>query len=83
MSRYYTKACNFYYGNRSKLLVKQKKTLPLNGNDQISFDHIELISRFSKKEISIKKINKLNYFHKKKILEDLKKITSKKKILAI
>jgi len=79
MSRYYTKACNFYYGNRSKLLVKQKKTLPLNGNDQISFDHIELISRFSKKEISIKKINKLNYFHKKKILEDLKKITSKKK----
>ena len=25
MSRYYTRACNFYYGNKSKNLVKEKK----------------------------------------------------------
>ena len=41
MKKYYTRVCNFYYGNTSKKLIKQKKTLPLNGNPQISFDHIE------------------------------------------
>ncbi len=50
MRRYYTRACNFYYGNESKLLVNNKKTIPLNGNKKISFDHIEIISRTSKKK---------------------------------
>ena len=49
MSRYYTRACNFYFGKISKNLVKQKKSLPLCGNSEISFDQIELISRKSKK----------------------------------
>ena len=49
MSRYYTRVCNFYYGNTSKTLVK-KKTIPLNGNNEISFDQVELISRKSKKK---------------------------------
>jgi len=44
MSRYYTRACNFYYGLKSKTLVKKKKTLLLNGNSEISFDKIEIIS---------------------------------------
>ena len=82
MSRYYTRVCNFYYGNLSKILVKEKKALPLNGNNQISFDQVELISRKSKKKISIKKINKLPRLLKKQIIHDLKKITSKKKNFA-
>ena len=50
MNRYYTRVCNFYYGKKSQLLVKQKKTLPLNGNNKISFDQVEIISRKSKKK---------------------------------
>ena len=50
MSRYYTRVCNFYYGKISKKLVFNKKSLPLNGNNEISFDKLELISRKSKKK---------------------------------
>ena len=55
MHRYYTRACNFYYGNKSKFLVNKKRTLPLSGSKVISFDHIEIISRNSKKKNFIKK----------------------------
>ena len=79
MPRYYTRACNFYYGTKSKNLIKKKKSLPLNGNKHISFDHIELISRTSKKKIPIYKVKSLSKFEKKHIIQDLKKITSKKK----
>ncbi len=79
MYRYYTKACNFYYGNKSKLLVQKKKTFPLNGNKEISFDHIEIISRKSIKKISIKRINSLPKLIKKRIKFDLRNIISKKK----
>ena len=79
MKKYYTRVCNFYYGNTSKKLIKQKKTLPLNGNPKISFDHIEILSRNSKKKIHIKDIKKLSKFFKIKIKNDLKKIIKKKK----
>ena len=79
MPRYYTRACNFYYGSESKLLVNNNKTIPLNGNKKISFDHIEIISRTSKKKISINKINDLKKSLKEQIKFDLKKIKSKKK----
>jgi dihydropteroate synthase len=79
MRRYYTRACNFYYGSESKLLVNNNKTIPLNGNKKISFDHIEIISRTSKKKISISKINDLKKSLKEQIKFDLKKIKSKKK----
>ena len=82
MSRHYTRACNFYYGKISKSLVKDKKSLPLSGNKEISFDQIELISRNSKKIIKINKINDLPKLLKKQITQDLKKITSKKKNFA-
>ena len=59
MSRYYTRVCNFYYGSKSKALIKKAKSLPLNGNNLISFDEIEIISRKSTKKISINKINDL------------------------
>ena len=60
MPRYYTRACNFYYGSISKILVKKKKTMPLSGNNEISFDHIELISRKSKRKISINELSNLS-----------------------
>ena len=78
MKRYYTRACNFYYGNESKILVNKKKSLPLNGNKEISFDHLEIISRQSKKKISIKEINNLPKLLSKQINLDLKNIQLKK-----
>ena len=51
MKKYYTRVCNFYYGKKSAKLIKQKKTLPLKGNKEISFDQIEIITRKSKKII--------------------------------
>ncbi len=79
MPKYYTRACNFYYGTTSKHLIKQKKTLPLNGKSEISFDEIEIISRNSKRKIPIKKINDLQNNIKKIVVQDIKKITKKKK----
>ena len=79
MRRYYTRACNFYYGNESRLLINSNRSIPLNGNKNISFDHIEIISRTSKKKISINKINSLTKSLKELIKIDLKKIRSKKK----
>ena len=79
MHRFYTRVCNFYYGDRSKSLVKKKETLPLNGNKELSFDQIQIISRKYKKRISIKELNKLPKLIKKQVTVDLKKITSKKK----
>ena len=79
MRRYYTKVCNFYYGNESRLLVNRNKSIPLNGNKNISFDHIEIISRTSKRKISINKINSLAKSLKKIIKIDLKQIRTKKK----
>ena len=52
MIKYYTRACNFYYGKLSKKLVKNKKTLPLCGDKEISFDKIEIFSKNKKKVYS-------------------------------
>jgi dihydropteroate synthase len=79
MKKYYTRACNFYYGNTSKILIKQKKTLPLNGNKEISFSHIEILSRNSKKKITIKEVEKLSKFLKNIVKRDIKIIIKKKK----
>ena len=78
MSRYYTRACNFYYGKHSKKLVNKKKTISLNRIKEISFDQIEIITRKSKKRISINQINLLPKSIKNKINSDLKKIKARK-----
>ena len=83
MIKYYTRACNFYYGTTSKDLVKKKRTLPLNGNQLISFDTIELITRKKKRFLNIKDIRKLPSNLKKKILKDLKQITKVKRFKKI
>jgi len=82
MSRYYTRACNFYYGSKSKFLVKKRKSIPLNGNNEISFDQIELITRKSKKRFPINKLRTIPKSQIKQIKLDLKKLTAKKKNFA-
>ena len=79
MQRYYTRACNFYFGNQSKILVNKKRTIPLHQIKEISFDHIEIITRKSKRKISINQIKYLPNDLKKKINLDIKKIKNKKK----
>ena len=79
MLRYYTRVCNFYYGNHSKKLVSQKKSIPLNGINEISFNQIEIITRSSKKKIFINQVKYLPTLIRKKINLDLKKVRSKKK----
>ncbi len=80
MIKHYTKACNFYFGQISKEKIKKKLSIPLNGNNLISFDTVEVISRKSKKRIKIKDIKKLSNVIKKKILTDIDQISKKKKI---
>ncbi len=79
MNRYYTRACNFYYGTQSKTLVNKKKSIPLHEIKEISFDQIEIITRRSKKKISINDVKYLPKELKAKINSDLKNIKSKKK----
>ena len=79
MSRYYTRVCNFYYGAKSQSLVKKNKTLPLHNNPEISFDKIEIITRNSKKLISLNEVNKLHVNLKSKVKKDLRLITKKKR----
>ncbi len=85
MKKYYTRACNFFYGPHSKKLVRNKSTLPLCGDSSISFNQIEIFIKEKKKVrskiISIKKINKLPQIFKKKIYKDIKRITAKREFL--
>ena len=83
MTKYYTRACNFYYGINAKLLIKKRLALPLCGNKNIAFDKIEVITRKNNKILSkiidIKKIESLSVSLKKKVKQDLKKIVLKRK----
>ena len=78
MNKYYTRACNFYYGTTSKTYIKKKKSIPLNGYNHISFDKLEIIDRKKNKIINIKDISKLSTKLKKKVNRDLKNIKKKR-----
>ena len=67
MPRYYTRVCNFYYGNQSKKLVNKKKSIPINGIKEFSFDQLEILTRNSKKRIFINKVKYLPKTLRKKI----------------
>ncbi len=86
MKKYYTRACNFFYGTNSKSLVKKKLSLPLCGQKSISFNQIEIFFRdkrkIKSKSIYIKDIKKLPLLVRKKVLSDLKKITKKRTFLS-
>jgi len=80
MRKYYTRACNFYYGAIAKKLILNKKALSLNSRQDIAFDQIEIFQRkrnnTAKSEIySINKIKSLD----KEIAKDINNITSKRK----
>ena len=83
MIKYYTRACNFYYGELAKILINKNKALPLCGSKKIAFDKIEIFSRNKNKIkcklISINKIKVLKKDEKTKISRDLKNITSRRK----
>ena len=83
MNKYYTRACNFYYGIHAKLLIRKRLALPLCGNKDIAFDKIEVFTRkknkILSKIISVKMINSLSTPSQKKVKQDLKKIVSKRK----
>ncbi len=82
MRKYYTRACNFYYGKAAKNLVKSKKAFPLNGKKHLAFDNIEIFirdkGRIKSNLIHIKDINKLKQNIKKIVKQDIKKIISKR-----
>jgi dihydropteroate synthase len=87
MRKYYTRPCNFHYGNYAVKLVKSRKALPLAGNKNICFDWLEILERkkggIVKSEIySISDINGLKKEKLSIIRDDLKKITSIKKKIA-
>jgi len=84
MRKYYTRPCNFYYGNRARRLVKNKKALFLAGNPNVAFDRLEIFQRKNKRITQsniylINEIKVLNKEIKSTINVDLKKITSKRK----
>ena len=84
MRKYYTRPCNFYYGNYAKKLIKSKKALSLAGNSKIAFDQIEIFHRkkrgkIESKLVSINSINSLKKIIRNIVETDLKKITSKRK----
>ena len=55
MIKYYTRACNFFYGYRAKTLIKQKLALPLCGNKKIAFNSLEHLQETKKYHISLLK----------------------------
>ena len=83
MVKYYTRACNFYYGKQANFLIKKKKALPLCGNKLIAFDNLEIFSKQNKRIksrfIHFKNIGKLKNKEKAKVKKDIKKIISKRK----
>ena len=83
MIKYYTRACNFYYGKKANSLKKKKIALPLCGNRNLAFDKIEIFKRnkdfTQSKLINITKIKKLKKKEKAQVTKDLKKIIAKRK----
>ena len=87
MRKYYTRPCNFFYGNEAKKLIKKKIAFPLAGKSNIAFDQIEIIYR-KQKRLSISEIlpiTEVKFLNKEKsisVQKDLKNITAKRKNIA-
>ena len=83
MIKYYTRACNFYYGSKAKLLVKKVKLYLYVVRKMLLLIQLEIFSRnqnkIKSKLINIKNVKNLNKQEKNKIKKDLKNITSKRK----
>ena len=83
MRKYYTRPCNFHYGNYAKKLINIKKGLPLAGNSSIAFDKVEIFQRkksnTDSKIYSLNEIDSLEIEKKNIIKSDLKNVVSKRK----
>jgi len=84
MRKYYTRPCNFYYGNYARKLIEKKKALSLAGNLNIAFDQLEIFQRKKKGIVKneLYPIDEIKTLDKEKVFiikNDLKKITSKRK----
>ena len=84
MRKYYTRACNFCYGETARNLISNKKALPLNSRQNIAFDQIEIFQRKQNKVVeskfcSIKEIKKLDKEILPEIEKDIKNITLERK----
>jgi dihydropteroate synthase len=80
MRKYYTRACNFYYGEAAKSLISSNKALPLNSRQNIAFDQIEIFQRTKSnntesKIYSITEIKNLD----EEIKEDIRNLTLERK----
>ena len=86
MRQYYTRPCNFYYGNHARDLIKQKKAYRLAGRSDIAFDKVEILKKKKKniksKFISISKVKNLGNKLSPLIRNDLKNITSSRKTIS-
>jgi len=83
MRKYYTRPCNFYYGNYAKKLVKKKKALFLAGNPNIAFDQLEIFHRKKRGIVKnilcpVSEIKNLSREIASIIKSDLKRITAKR-----
>jgi len=83
MRKYYTRPCNFYYGDYARDLVKRKKALYLAGNKNIAFDQIEILSRkkgnlIKSSYCSINEIKNLKSEEKNIVKKDIKNIITKR-----
>jgi len=45
MRKYYTRPCNFFYGNYAQKLIKEKKAKSLAGRKDLAFNKIEIFQR--------------------------------------
>ena len=84
MRKYYTRPCNFFYGNYAGELIKKRKALSLVGNKNIAFNQLEIFERKKKGTVqsniyTIAEIKTLHKELKSKVSIDLKKIISKRK----
>ena len=78
MNKYYTRACNFYYGKISQEKIKNKTALPIGSNSFLSFDCLEIISRKSTIKLNIKQLNKIPKSLIQKVELDIKNIIGSK-----
>ena len=87
MRQYYTRPCNFFFGDYAKALIKQKTALPLNGLSNVAFDYIEIFQRKKKQIIKSKfyhvsEIKNLGKKVRTLIKNDLINMTTKRKKIA-
>ena len=84
MRKYYTRPCNFYYGNYAKEIIGKSKAYPLSGNKNIAFDQVEIFKRTKKGNTKsqiypVSSLKSLKAKLKLTIKSDLKKIIAKRK----